>query len=412
MSRNFKNGFIDAFMEHNKNIGTPKKFLLWSAIAGVSACLERRTWVRYTKKYIYPNQFIMLVADSGVNRKSTSIKPITQLLKQVKNISESSTQFSAASFVTQLKEAGDSKSFEYNGIAYKNSSLFCVTDEATVTIGEKNGLDGVQMMLTNLYDCGNIGPWSLQAGWEKRTQSGGKIEIFNPCFNLLSCSTPSSLMKALADNGIEGGFASRVIFVVENDRSSNAEGWVDEDEEAEQEIEMKLIEDLNSISKLKGPYSVDESWKPIFTKYQIEFDNMAANGGQMKSYYARKLWHCIKLSQVLAADQSDEMVLTGDHLEAARGLLEEIEPDMYSPFPIKGENKQLASFIFVWDFIRRKNTWDRKTILAACFKHATTPQLDEHLRTLQSMGKVKLSMGQNGIVCDVIDNSPLGRQEV
>lgn len=408
--RNFSS-FIQTFLDYSKNVGAPEKFLLWSAISGVAAALERKTWVHYNGiQVIYPNLYIMLIADSGIAKKSTSTRPIMEIINGVKGISKMSTQMSGASLIEQLSDAGDSKVFDFGGVKYRNSSLFAFSSEAKVTIGGKSGLEGVQELLTDLYDCGRTNIWSEQNAWDKQTLSGGKIEIFNPCLNFLACSTPSWLNDSIGRSGIEGGFASRVLFINQKERVDDS-GWLDEHELSSKPDEVKklLIEDLSHINKIQGCYKTRIGWKETYNSIKADTNEKMDLGGEMKAYYSRKMWHLLKISQVLAADQSDELVLSPDHLISANELLKTIEDEMYSAFANQGENKQLASFTIVWNFIRKRSKWDRRSILAACYKHATTPQLDEHLRTLQSMGKIKLNMGPNGIVCDVIDSTPLGR---
>ncbi len=197
MKRNFPDGFIRAFLDYSKNVGAPHKFLLWSAISGVSAALERKTWVCYDgENVIYPNMYIMLIADSGIARKSTSTRPIIEIACQVPNIRMMPTQLSAASLITELKEAGDNKTFEFDGVKYPNSSVYSYSSEASATIGEKSGLDGIQVLLTDLYDCGKINLWNNKTpAWDKKTVGGGKTDIFNPCLGMLHCSTSQWLRE-------------------------------------------------------------------------------------------------------------------------------------------------------------------------------------------------------------------------
>lgn len=406
MKRNFPS-FIQAFLEYSKNVGAPHKFLLWSAISGISAALERKTWLRSNKKYIYPNQFIFLIAESGTG-KSTAIRPISEILKKMKTIAETSTQFSAAALVAQMREAGEVKTFDHMGVKYKNSSMLCISDEISVTIGEKNGLDGVQMLLTNLYDCGVIGAWSDLPGWTKNTIGGGDSEIFNPCINLLAGSTPSSLISVLGKNGIAGGFASRALFV-SGERQARDKGWIDDDEAEDLQTQKLLIEDLKRINSLKGAFRVDETWKQVYGKYEMEFDKKVVKGSQMAPYFERKLTHCTKLAQVLAADQSDYLILTGEHLEQAKRLIDDIEPDMYSTFPISGENRHMPAMTYVWDVMRKKSRWSRAEIQSRVLKNAGSSQLSEFLRTLMDMKRIKFDNtgSAGGAFYDVIDNSPL-----
>jgi hypothetical protein len=413
-SRNFPS-FIQAFLEYSKNVGASEKFLLWSAVSGVAAAMERKTWVHYNKsQYIYPNLYSMLVADSGVARKSTATRMMTEIIYELEDLAFMSTQLSAASLVEQLREAGENKTFEFEGNRYKNSSLFAYSSEAKVTIGDQKGLNGIQELLTDFYDCGDPNTWSTKKGWNKKTLSGGNITIYNPCLNFLACSTPAWLNEAIGKSGIEGGFASRVIFVTQRERVEEFVGWIDDDENQESpktkaEMKEKLIQDLKQINSLRGQYRTTVGFKDVFDEFSKEINDNIDDATDMRAYYSRKMWHCMKLAQVLAADQSNELIITPDHLKSAKDLLESIEPDMYSAFSMKGENKNLMSLTNVWNAMRKKTYWDKQTLVKISFRHATASQLDEHLKTLREMGKIAFKPNINGrIGYMIIDNTPLG----
>jgi hypothetical protein len=412
MSRNYPS-FIEAFLDYNKNLGVSQKFLLWSAISGIAGCLERRTWIVYNgTQVIFPNLFVMLIADSGIANKSTAGRAIMELLYEVDGLNFMSTQMSGASLIKQMSDAGNRKTFEYEGVVYKNSSIFSYSSEAKVTIGDAKGLGGVQELLTDFYDCGDPNIWSVKKGWNKETLSGGDITIFNPCLNLLYCSTPTWLMEAIGKNGIAGGFASRVLFISEKERFRGNLGWLDEEEVGTKnspEERNKLIADLNSIASMAGRFKTTkgfkEAYNEILEKRNAKIDENPK--GEMASYYSRKMWHCLKLSQVLAADQSDELIITPEHLMAACRLLETIESDMYAPFSTTGENKNLMSFSLVWEVMRKKPQWTKQDLVRYTYKHATSAQLDEHLKTLVTMKKIKFIPAEGQIVYAVLDNSAL-----
>lgn len=416
MSRRNFPSFIEAFLDYSNNVGAPHKFLLWSAISGIAAALERKTWLSFNGlQVIYPNMYIMLVADSGIARKSTATRALMEIVYEVDNIKHMSTQLSAASLVEQLVEAGNEKTFEILGIKYKNSSLYAYASEAKVTIGDQKGLSGIQELLTDFYDCGTPNIWSVSKGWSKKTLSGGHHTVFNPCLNMLACSTPLWLNEAIGKSGIEGGFASRVIFVNQKERENASPGWLDDsDERSTKSAKTKklLIEDLTKISQLQGKFRTESGWKETYNEIQAEINKKIDLGGDMKSYYSRKMWHMLKLSQILAADQNDDLIVGPEHLMAAKEVLETIEPEMYSPFFARGENKNLGSLLSTWEVIRKRKVWRKQTIYNSTFRHATSPQLDDHLKTLVGMGKIKFSPEAGEIVYRVVDPTPLGESNV
>lgn len=412
MKRNFPNGFISAFLEYNKNMGVPEKFLLWSAISGIAGCLERRVWTVYNNSIkIYPNLFVMLISDSG-GRKSTASGAMMNLMYEHSDkLTFMSNQTSGASLLSQLKRAGDKKIFEFEGVSYKNSSVFSYSSEAANTIGQSKGMNGVQELLTDLYDNGDPNEWSIKKAWTKETLSGGEIQIFNPCLNLLYCSTPSWLMTSLGPNAVSGGFASRILFINQKEMHNTNNGMIEDDgvmDNSSKKERAMLIADLGSIIAMKGEYKRAKGFSISYNKKLIETNEKISSSGDMAPYYKRKMWYLLKLSQIIAADQSNVMEFHTGHFETAIELLEKLEKDMYWAFPMHGENKNLASLTYVWDTIKKKPRWEKREIIAKTFRNAGPAQLNEHLSVLQSMGKIRFDIhAKGGLFYDVIDTTPL-----
>lgn len=415
MKRNFSS-FIEFFKHYTTNVGAPEKFLTWSAISGVAACLERKTWVLYNNVTpVYPNLYVMLIAESGIANKTTATKPIIDLLKDVPDVRQMSTQMSSAALVRQLKDAGDAKIITVEGKKYPNSSLFTYSSEAASTIGESRALGDIQVLLTDFYDCGDIAGWSDSHGWTKSLIGTGTQTILNPCLNLLYCSTPTWLLKCIGKNGIEGGFASRVLFVNQFERSNGSQEWMDEEDmklNTDPEFKKKLVEDLKQISKMTGKFSIAKGFKDAYNRILKDRNNMLDNGPkEMKAYYSRKMWHTLKLAQVLTADKSNEMIIYPETLEKAEAYLRSLEAEMYKPFGLERQDTAGGFVKTLWNVIKKRGAGARipkQEFYKALFERASARQMDEAISTLVTMKKIKPDMSQFPISYIVIDATELG----
>jgi len=81
---------------------------------------------------------------------------------------------------------------------------------------------------------------------------------------------------------------------------------------------------------------------------------------------------------------------------------------MYSAFTMKGENKDLTSLILVWNIMRKKREWKKGSLRSLDFRHASTAQLDGHLRDLITMKKISPLFKDKDTYYIVEDNAPLG----
>lgn len=351
--RKFDN-FIDAFMEYTQYVEAPERYLRWSAYSIISGALERRTWIRVKGEVnCYPNQFIMLVGPPGLVRKSSSSRKAIALLKHIKKLRFLATQFTGAAFILQLVSAADGSEervFHHEGESFPNSSLYAYSSEAVNTLKDSEG--AIIQLLTDLYDCGQIDEWSNEIpGFHKQTKGDGAIEVYNPCVNFLGCSTPEWLVRSIGKDDLKGGFASRVIFVVETTRPDRQHKWADEDDREDTgHMRKDLIRDLTEIAHMQGEYKTTLGFRKLFDDFDesIKVHLEQNPNDSMYGYHARKAWHSLKLSQAVSASKSNEMILEKESLETAIDLLEDIEKGMRKAFGKAGmssENQILAEMV-------------------------------------------------------------------
>ena len=411
-TRNFPN-FIEAFCDYTTLMGAPTKFFQWSAVAGIAACLERRTWVVYNgSQIIYPNMYIMLIAESGIANKSTATQPIIGMLKEIPSIYFLSTQMSTASLISQFQTAGVEKRFEHLGEKFCNSSLFSYSSEAATTIGDNKALGDIQVLLTDFYDCGTPNIWTNAGSWSKNLVSTGTQTIYNPCLNILYCSTPTWLLKSIGRQGIAGGFASRFIFVNQFERHQANLEWLEDDEITSDSKHMrsKLIADLTQMTRLRGTYKVGKGFKDVYNKLLKERNQKVDQGGDMQSYYSRKMWHLLKMSQILTANETNEMIIKPETLEKANEMLVAVEANMYEPF-VKSELSISAFTRSVWKFCQSKgaNTKvTRREITTQFLDRLNSPkQLDDALQLLSTMQKIRLDTSASPVSYMVLTDAEI-----
>ena len=76
--------FLRDYVTYNEGTEIPSTFALWCGLAGVSAALGRRVWIDMGPFTIFPNLYVVLVAPSARNRKSTAIGLIENMLREVR----------------------------------------------------------------------------------------------------------------------------------------------------------------------------------------------------------------------------------------------------------------------------------------------------------------------------------------
>lgn len=195
-----RDSFIGQYLDACSGSETAVAYDFWSAIWALSSAVGRRTYVDRPNAPVFLNWYIVLVAESGITRKSSAVNFARDILFPV---IEGDTVMVEGSITPDKLMQDISKLSMENG---HGQSTICVPEMVTVFARERHtmSLPGV---LTDLYDC----PSRRTGGGTLSRSAHDMRDVF---VSLLSASTPSWLLRAINPDIIEGGFTSRTMFVV------------------------------------------------------------------------------------------------------------------------------------------------------------------------------------------------------
>lgn len=294
------------------------KMYFWVGVATVAGALRRRVWFDQKTFRWYPNLYTLLVAPPGVIAKTTTADLGMNLLKAVPGLTFGPD-------VTTWQALFDAFSDVHEGIMYQGEML--EMSALTVVAGEFGTFlkpDDHEMIdqLVSLWDCRPV---------RKRTRMDGEQIVANPCLNILGCTTPSWISQSFPDYMIGGGFTSRLLFVYGDAKAryvAYPSQHVPADFYARRDA---LIDDLERISTLVGPFSITpeaiaygEAWYEHFHRVESKQIDETLLGG----YINRKQTLVHKVAMCLSASQNDELTITKPILERSVQLISELERDM------------------------------------------------------------------------------------
>lgn len=346
MTRNYPD-WIPQYLQYASVTEAPKRMHFWSAVGTVAGCLRRRVWIDMKRFCWYPSFYIIFVGPPGIIAKSTTIDISTDLLRQVPGIKFGPNAITWQALVTAFAAA--SESFEYNAEWHPMSPLTLVASE----LGSLLNLQDKEMI--NLL----IELWDGKKTYEKITKMSGNDIIEAPWINLQAGTTPHWIADNMPQAMIGGGLSSRCIFVY-GDTKERYVAYVDEQVGAgDVEMRTNLIEDLERIAMLTGPYTISTGAREWGRAWYERFWKDAASrmdDQMLEGYAARKQTHMHKVAMVLSASRSSSLILTSEDLQLANEMLEDLEQDMHRVFSRIGrteDSMQAERFI---DFVRRKGS--------------------------------------------------------
>lgn len=197
-----ENTFIADYMAMMDDQETPKIYDFICACWCLSVAMGRDVIVDRPRAPVHLNMYVILVSESGIMRKSTSIRIATGIVRQFLAEQKSPILLFESKTTMGMMLNELSKSSKETG----RSQGILVASELAAVLGRGGGLSGLPALLTDLYDCPDerVGGGSLNTG---------SFNLQNVYFSFLGGSTPSWLAKAVRPEVIEGGFTSRCYFI-------------------------------------------------------------------------------------------------------------------------------------------------------------------------------------------------------
>lgn len=378
--RNFPNWLLK-YGEYTQDTEPPVHYHVWTGIYVISSALQRKVWLQFGRRRLFPNLYIILVSPPGRCRKGASISLGVDLLKKVPGVTVTSDSTTREQLIRAMANARNDLSYEDDegGLQMEqHCSVSVVSKELGSFLGVKNS--HLITFLTDIYDC--------DEEWEYSTKHHGTDKIQGACLNFIGAITPDWLARNLPMDAIGGGYSSRVLFVVGRAKSKRV--TIPPDSPELQRMARLLTEDLEKVSTLTGPFSWEPSAYSFYDRwYQgIDDDAPSLEDPRFMGYLERKPAMVLKAAMSISVSKRNSLVIEEDDVAQSLALIEQLEPYMSDAFGGLGEyDKAVVIEKIMRQFItRRAMTFEE--LLRANYRDIDMDGLKTILQTLQTMGEI------------------------
>lgn len=299
--------FIGTYMQLMETLETPYAYDFWAAVWLMSVALERNVYVNRPMAPVRLNWYILLIAESGVTRKSTEVKYATDFAKKfylnwrrdgVAIIESKMTGEYLERFVHELSQK------------YGRSTIVLSASELARLLGKEKYKSSLPSALVDLYDSPDL---RIGGG----TVTGGSFTFKNVYLNFLGASAPSWLARSINPDVLEGGFASRVIWVVSEKRKQRV-AWPEAPKNKEA-LESKLLEamfNLNEEGKTINTINISEN---ALTKFKNWYGTRKESIDSFRaSFEAREDDHVLRLAAILSINAGRWLISSSDIIHAIK----------------------------------------------------------------------------------------------
>lgn len=375
--------FVASYLNHTKIYESSTSFWKWSAYTAIAGVLRDNVFRKLGEVYIYPNIYVLLLAESAVHRKGNPVNLCEKLVTRVNNTKVISGRTSIQAVLDELSK-GETDQKSGRILKKGGSALFSAPELSAAIVSDPEAIQ----ILTDIYD--------FKAEYTSRLRSGS-FRISNICFTMLAASN-AELLKSVYDSGaIFGGLLGRTFLVRPNEfRDSKSLFKVEDHSEGHENLVKKLFQ----ISLLRGEFEFTveaireyEAWYFPFRKsYQKRPDRSGVSGRIHTSI--------LKLAMILAANYSKgEAIVECIHMEEAIEEAMGLMPN-YNQFVMSGGSSPIAevgSLVLSDLFEAPDHLISRKEILRRHWQAFDSETLGKLIDTLGEAGFVQVEDSKEGV---------------
>lgn len=288
----------------------PLAFHVAGGLAAMAGALGSNVWWRGGGgREQWPNLFLLLLAPSGIFRKSTSVDIPMNLLQRARPGAILDREFSPERFIRNLAEQPTS--------VLKESEFASLLERM-----KSNYMQGMKQRLTDLFDCQDSYDRTIQG----MNGKGEKISIIRPSLTILAASTLDWLVESLTETDMRSGFMPRFLFFAPTVKEPEPPGgYLAQNDRALENWLVTMLAKMSSLSRRQVTFSAS---RRLIVEWTTE-NGAAADAGQapdeLLGLYSRLGHHLAKLCALLSV--SDEGIradyeVAEDTAERAIALME------------------------------------------------------------------------------------------
>ena len=379
MNRNFPN-WGEAYMEYTKDTESAPIFHKWVGLSAIASVLARKVWLEIGRLKIYPNMYVVLTAEPGVARKTQAINYMTPLLQEVAGVKLSADAITKEALTMDIAASMDSAMLP-DGTIIEHCSLSIISKEFESFLGQKKDNTKMLVFLTDIFDAPDK--------WEYRTKGSGEDNAVAAYVNLLAATTPGSIASSLPVQAIGGGLTSRVMFVWAKGRQKK----VTAPKKPPRELQERIIQDLVSISRITGPYTLSKecfkAWDTWYQGYDEENEGRLAQDKAFRGWYSRKPLYIQKLAMINAAMRTSNRIIEWESFAQAIADVEEVEENMGKTFNAVGRSELSPDVNTVLVEIQTRKVVSEAALLQIMWRDVDAKKFDNVIETAIRTGKVR-----------------------
>lgn len=385
--RKSSDGFLRSYVNYTRTHEAPEDFHVWAGFAILSMAVGRNVFLdRGPVGKIFPNIYTILIAESALMRKSSTIRMAVNIAKEAlgDSLHVFSQKITPESFVHYLAVLSEKE---------KRAVACIVSDELAITLSNCAKDPSLLQLLTTLYDCPGT--------WEYSTISRGIEKLQNVHISMLAGSTPEWLKSSMPEDAVGGGFFSRLLPVNRLEPSCRNAHPEDIDDVESLKFREMCIHDLRAIAQIEGQFKWSPKAKTMFADWYMDYNNPDAGPDALRGYFGRKGDSIIKIAMLTSISRDDSLIITDQDFYFALSLLTENEKSMADIVAKMGQTTSGKNLSHVLEVIRKKGVISHSALLRHFYYKFDKDELRLVVDTLRESDQIETvhPNGKGAVYC-------------
>lgn len=379
--------FITSYLEYTKQYESPSSFWKWSAYATLAGLVRDSCYIRQKDLVIYPNIYVLEVAQSSVDRKGNPLALCEKLLRKVNNTKIISGRTSIQALVHEL--AMSSTNAITGEVLKGGSAIFLAPELSAGLVGDPAALG----ILTDIYDA--------RGDYTTNLKGSGKHDIKNVCLTMFAASNMDMLKgEGLFDNkGVLGGLLART-FLVRPDEFRPANSLFNVDLEKIEEGIKELVKLLKDLACVHGQMILDVPAQKEWNEWYIPFRESYRGRNDKSGISGRIHTSILKLAILICINDTKDKIIRKDHVRRAIDDATELLPN-YQEF-IMGAGKssmaEAGQMVLKAIYEAKDHTLSKKIILQKHWSDIDVETLDKVIATLTAADLVSQTINGSDLL--------------
>jgi len=368
--------WLKTLAQYVEDTESPRHFWLWSGIFCITAALQRKVWLPFGLETIYPNLYIMFVAEPGWCRKGAPLAFSKKILSDIE-IPVGIDSPTKRHLTQRLAELSKNQHFIHKTVTKSQAPLALISKELSSFLA----VDPKAMVevLTDLYDSHDV--------WDYGTSGAGEDFIRNLCIGCFFATTPGWIAKNLPEEAIGGGFTSRYVLVSATERYKEL-SWPPV---PSKELYRDLKIDLAKISRIVGEVSWSKEAYLFYDAWYKTILDWAQKVGDDRLFpsFSRVHVMAIKTAIALHVAENNSLIIEERDIQAAVKLLTSVFNNASIAFSSHGRSRTAVETDRLKTQLKVLKTVTFRKLLRMNYRNTNKLELSEILENLETMGHIK-----------------------